>query len=128
MRKLIILTVIALLAIPALALAKVPVHGSTKVAIAKAAGFPAAQVNCVDAYLAGKRSHWAIQTTPVSDIHKTGCQDLQPGDFAILLSTKGRWHVVTEADEVVCPFQSRPHEPTIPGKVLKQLTDHYCPQ
>lgn len=130
MKRITILSaVVALLPIPAAAAAYgVPATGSTRAKVIRAVGFPAQQAVCLSVRLDGANRSWAIQTTPDSDVHKRACQDVQPGGFAILHYSRGRWHVVTEADEVACPMLSRPGEPGIPAGVLKALTGKSCNQ
>jgi hypothetical protein len=130
MRRLItIIMALTLLAVPALATAKVPVGGKTRTEIIVAAtGAHPAQFGCYETFLASKGSPWALQTTPTSDYQKAACRQIQAGGFGILRYSGGRWHVVSEADEVKCPFLSDPHEPTIPNMILRELTGKSCDQ
>jgi hypothetical protein len=114
---------------PALAVARVAVRGSLRHAIIKAAvSPPPSQYPCYDAFLASRGAAWAIETAPALDAHTFACREVQPGGFTILRFADHRWRAVSAGDEVRCPFVSYPHQPTIPGQVLKQLTGHYCAQ
>jgi hypothetical protein len=124
-----VMIALAALVIPAAAQAKIPVGGATRAEILYATvGDNSSHDQCYGTYLASRGSPWALQTTPTSDYRKAACRQIQAGGFGILNYSGGRWHVVSEADYVSCPFLSRPHEPAIPSTILRELTGHYCSQ
>ena len=128
-RGALLLSVLTAMVFPALAVARVAVHGSARHAIIKAAvNPPSSEYACYNAFVASRGAPWAIETAPDSDVHKSACREVQPGGFTILHFAHHRWRAVGAGDEVSCPFGSYPHQPTIPGRILKQLTGHYCVQ
>ena len=124
-----IICLAAAIAVPAVALAKVPAQGSTRAAILKAAADPTSSTaRCFEAVLATRGSDWAFVDNPRSAAHVAACRGLQLGGYTFLHRARGRWTAVSSGDELSCPIRSLPHKSTIPSTIVRELTGLRCRQ
>ena len=122
-----ILCLAATIAVPAIALAKVPAQGSTRAAILQAAADPTSSTaRCFEVELATRGSNWAFVDNPRSAAHTAACRGLQLGGYTFLHRARGRWTSVSSGDELGCPIRSSPHQPTIPSTIVRELTGLRC--
>ena len=120
---------VAALVPASVAAAGVPATGSTRTAILKAAvGAYASHPACFAVTLASDKSPWAFVRSSHRAGHLTGCRDVQIGDYSILHDGSGGWKTVSADDELSCPIPSRPGQPKIPAKIVRQLTGLHCSQ
>lgn len=115
MRKLIVALIIATtVAVPAVAIARVPAHGSTRDAILRAAIGKDNRFNpytCFAAYVASKGSPWAIVETP------RPCRQVQAGGYTFVHQVNRRWRFVTSGDELC----RENHPPGVSKRIFKRL-------